>query len=158
MRKGKTWGNRIANIEVPLPNLEDDDLTKPLQFIKKAHKIIKRKRNGLFGLYLMDGLLKVVRTFGGLQAAARTFERKWKNCSFAITNMIGPTEQVSFANHPVNGFYFVPTGIDLSLVVSVLSYMENLRLGFVIENGFIDHQRLIACVEKAFQLIYEAAT
>ncbi|XP_021774149.1 O-acyltransferase WSD1-like [Chenopodium quinoa] len=158
MRKGKLFGNRITNIEVPFPHLEDIDLIKPLQFIKKAHNIIKRKRNGALGLHLMAGLLEVIRTIGGLKAAARTLERRWKNCSFAITNMIGPTDQVSFGNHPINGFYFVPTGINMSLIVSVLTYMDNIRLGFVVENRFIDPHKFMPCVEKAFQLIFEAAT
>ncbi|XP_021774165.1 O-acyltransferase WSD1-like [Chenopodium quinoa] len=158
MRKGKLFGNRITNIEVPFPHLEDDDLFKPLQFIKKAHNVIKRKRNGALGLHLMVSLLEVIRTIGGLKAAARTLERRWKNCSFAITNMIGPTDQVSFANHPLNGFYFVPTGINMSLIVSVLTYMDNIRLGFVVENGLIDPQKFMPCVEKAFQLISKAAT
>ncbi|KNA13856.1 hypothetical protein SOVF_112920 [Spinacia oleracea] len=38
-----------------------------------------------------------------------------------------------------------------------MSYMENLRIGLVVENGFIDHQKLISCVENAYQLILQAA-
>ncbi|XP_056683149.1 wax ester synthase/diacylglycerol acyltransferase 6-like isoform X1 [Spinacia oleracea] len=71
MRKGKTWGNRITNIEIPLPNLEVDDVTNPLQFIQKAHTIIKRKRTANFGLYLMSGLLEAIRTVFGLQMCRR---------------------------------------------------------------------------------------
>ncbi|KAL2937594.1 O-acyltransferase WSD1 [Bienertia sinuspersici] len=157
MRKAKTWGNRITNIELPLPIFDDEDVADPLTFIKKAHKIIKKKRFGIYGPFLMAGLLDTIRAFAGFQTAAKTFERRWKNSSFAITNIIGPTEKFSFANHPVKGFYFVPTGINVSLVVSVLSYVEELRFGLVVEKGFIDHQRLIICVENAFQMIFEAA-
>lgn len=67
MRRRNTWGNRISNIEIPLPNLEDDYLSNPLEFIMRAHKIIKRKRSGTLGLFLMDGLFQAIRTVGGIQ-------------------------------------------------------------------------------------------
>ncbi|KAL2937592.1 O-acyltransferase WSD1, partial [Bienertia sinuspersici] len=57
MCKTKTWGNQITNIELPLPIFEDEDVANPLKFIKKSHKIIKNKRLGIYGPFLMIGLL-----------------------------------------------------------------------------------------------------
>ncbi|XP_056698723.1 wax ester synthase/diacylglycerol acyltransferase 7 [Spinacia oleracea] len=152
------WGNRFALYDLPITNLKEDDFRNPLKFILKAHKLIKRKRNTPLAIYLFYGFLGVIRLFGGLEAATKTFERTSKNCSFVMTNMMGPTEKMSLANHPVKGFYFMPTGVRSSLTVSVMSYMEQLTIGLVVEKGFIDHNRLMKCVEKAFQLILQAAT
>ncbi|XP_021765366.1 O-acyltransferase WSD1-like [Chenopodium quinoa] len=152
------WGNRFSGIEIPITNLEENDIKNPLKFILKAHKIIKKKRNAPFAQILLLWCLGVVRTCVGLQAAAKTFEQRSKNCSFLMSNMIGPIEKMSFAGHPVDGFYFMPTGLKSSLTVTVMSYMQMLTIGLAVEKGFIDHQKLITCVEKAFQLIFDAAT
>ncbi|KAL2928248.1 O-acyltransferase WSD1, partial [Bienertia sinuspersici] len=161
MRKGNTkvpWGNRFSAIELPITNLDEDDFTNPIEFIIKAHKLILRKRNTPFAQLLLSVFLGVVRTCRGLQAAAETFEQRTKNCSFLLTNMIGPTEKMSLAGHLVKDFYFMPAGLKSSLAVSVMSYMEMLTIGLAIEKGFIDYQRLSACLEKAFHSILQAAT
>ncbi|KAL2928250.1 nucleoprotein [Bienertia sinuspersici] len=46
----------------------------------------------------------------------------------------------------------------LSLVASVMSYMQILTIGLAVEKGFIDDQRLSTCMEKAFHSILLAAT
>ncbi|XP_021765365.1 O-acyltransferase WSD1-like [Chenopodium quinoa] len=158
MRKGKTWGNRISVIELSLPKYKEEDLKNPLNFIMKVQKLMKRKRKSIGAIYLTAWTLDAIKIFGGFKAAARAFEKSWKNSTFAITNLIGPTQHASIADHPIKGFYFVPTRLNLSLTVSVMSYMDNLRIGLVVENGFIDHQRLITCMENAYQLILQAAT
>ncbi|XP_056699093.1 wax ester synthase/diacylglycerol acyltransferase 4 [Spinacia oleracea] len=152
------WGNRFSLVELRITNLEEEDFKNPLKFILKAHKLIKRKKNTPFAQNLMTSFFGAVRTCRGLQAATRTFERRFNNSSFLVTNMIGPTEKMSLASHPIKGFYFMPTGLLSSLTVSVMSYMQTLTIGLAVEEGVIDHQRLITCVEKAFQLISQAAT
>ncbi|KMT15645.1 hypothetical protein BVRB_3g056360 [Beta vulgaris subsp. vulgaris] len=157
MRKENTWGNKFSIIEMPLPTLGKDDIRNPLNFVINTNKILNRKKRNVGAIYLTALTLDAIRIFGGFKAATRTFEKSWKNSTVAITNMIGPVDHISVGNHPIKGFYFVPTGLNLSLTVSVLSYMENLRLGLVVENGFIDHQRLVTCVETAYQKILQAA-
>ncbi|CAO2814747.1 unnamed protein product [Amaranthus hypochondriacus] len=152
------WGNRFSIIDFLIPNLEENDLKDPLKFVKKAHNIINRKRNTPFAQVLLGAFLGAVRTFGGLQAASKMFDRRITNGTFQLTNMIGPIERMSIANHPVKGFYFIPNGIKSNLLVSVMSYMEMLRIGFIIDKDSIDCSKLITCVEKAFHLILQAAS
>ena len=45
-----------------------------------------------------------------------------------------------------------------SLVITIMSYMQTLRIGLGIEKGFIDSEKLKSSIQKAFELIYEAAT
>lgn len=41
------WGNRFAFLHVPIPKLSDTKFANPLEFIWKAHKEIKKKKNSL---------------------------------------------------------------------------------------------------------------
>ena len=63
----KAWGNRISTITIPLPKFEDEDLTNPLKFIKRAHRIVKAKRSGVYSPFLTAGLLSAIKMVGGLQ-------------------------------------------------------------------------------------------
>ncbi|XP_021749898.1 O-acyltransferase WSD1-like [Chenopodium quinoa] len=70
MRKNNAkvpWGNRFSGIELPITNLEENDIKNPLKFILKAHKIIKKKRNTIFAQILLLYCLGAVRTCIGLQ-------------------------------------------------------------------------------------------
>ncbi|XP_048496452.2 LOW QUALITY PROTEIN: wax ester synthase/diacylglycerol acyltransferase 1 [Beta vulgaris subsp. vulgaris] len=68
MRKEKTWGNKISVIEMPLPNLEKTDIRNPLNFVMKAHKILKRKKSSVGAIYLTAWTLDAIRTFAGFKA------------------------------------------------------------------------------------------
>lgn len=43
-----------------------------------------------------------------------------------------------------------------SLSVTIISYMEKLRVSVVAEDGFIDSQKLKSCVEHAFEVMLNA--
>ncbi|KAK1568167.1 hypothetical protein Q3G72_021348 [Acer saccharum] len=151
------WGNHFAFLHVPIPKLTDSGLSDPLEFIKKAQQIIKSKRSSL-GVYLTAKLLEAVDKFRGPEAAAKYVHGTLKNSSMGITNMIGPMEQVALANHPVKGLYFLVPGTPLSLVVTVVSYMEKLRVAIGVEDGFIDSQKLKSCMENAYDMMLKATT
>lgn len=50
------WGNHISFLHVSIPKLSQASLSNPLQFVWKAQKIIKRKRNS-FTVFLIGWLL-----------------------------------------------------------------------------------------------------
>ncbi|KAK0590262.1 hypothetical protein LWI29_024649 [Acer saccharum] len=151
------WGNHFAFLHVPIPKFTDSGLSDPLEFIKKAQQIIKSKRSSL-GVYLTAKLLKAVDKFRGPEAAAKYVHGTLKNSSMAITNMIGPMEQVAVANHPVKGLYFMVTGNPQSLTVTVISYMGKLRIAIGVEDGFIDPQKLKSSMENADDMMLLQAT
>ena len=59
-----SWGNRFAFIQVPLPQLTRAELLDPLDFVKKAHRIIKRQKNSA-GVYLTGQLLRLITMVRG---------------------------------------------------------------------------------------------
>ncbi|CAN6570231.1 unnamed protein product [Malus baccata var. baccata] len=131
-------GNHFAFLQVPIPMTE---FSNALDFVWEAQKIIKKKRNSL-AIYFTSGLLKMLNMFEGHEAASRYIRRTLKNSSMAFTNMIGPAEQMSLANQPIKGLYFMVVGSPQDLDISVLSYMGKVRLILTMKKGTIDPQKL----------------
>ncbi|KAK4438696.1 O-acyltransferase WSD1 [Sesamum alatum] len=150
------WGNRFAFLQVPLPKLGAGEQENPLKFVKTARRMIKRQRNSAT-VYLTGQLLNLVRKVRGPEATARYIQGTLKNSSMAISNLIGPVEQMALANQPVKGLYFVVAGAPQSLSVTLLSYVGKLRIAMTMEKGFMDPNTFKSCIEYAFEAISKAA-
>ncbi|XP_047946192.1 wax ester synthase/diacylglycerol acyltransferase 4-like [Salvia hispanica] len=150
------WGNRFAFLQVPLPKLTRDELFNPLGFVKKAHRMIKRQKNSA-AVYLTGQLLRFITMVKGHEATARHIHGTLKNTSMAISNLVGPVEQMALANNLCKGLYFVVAGPPQSLSVTMISYVGKLRIALTVEKGFIDQNKLKSCIEYAFEIIYKAA-
>ncbi|XP_048439937.1 wax ester synthase/diacylglycerol acyltransferase 4-like [Pyrus x bretschneideri] len=148
------WGNHITFLQIPIPNLTE--FSNTLDFVWKAQKTIKTKRNSL-AIYFTSGLLQMLNRFGGHEAASRFIHRTLTNSSMAFTNLIGPVEQMSLANQPIKGLYFMIVGSPLDLDISVLSYMGKVRLTLTMKKGIIDPQKLKLCMENAHDMILNAS-
>lgn len=146
----KSWGNQFGFLPVSVP--KSNELSKPLDFVWEAHNIIKRHRSSS-AWYLTSRLWDILKKFRGPEAGARHIHSTLKNSSMAITNMIGPIEQMALANHPIEGIYFMVVGSPQSLIISAMSYMGKLRIVLGAEKGYINSNKLKACMKDAFQLI-----
>ncbi|PIN14797.1 hypothetical protein CDL12_12571 [Handroanthus impetiginosus] len=150
------WGNRFAFLQVSMPRMTDEEQQNPLIFVKKPRRMIKRQRNSA-AVYLTGQFLNLIRKIRGPEATARYIHGTLKNTSMAISNMMGPVEQMALANQPVKGLYFVVAGPPQSLSVTMISYVGKLRIAVTVEKGFIDQNKLKSCIEYAFEVIYKAA-
>ncbi|TKY48876.1 O-acyltransferase WSD1 [Spatholobus suberectus] len=150
------WGNRFHFMHVPIPILSDANYLNPLEFVLEANKNIKRKRNSL-AIPLTDVLLRLLNKIKGPQAAANYVYKILNNTSLSISHMVGPVEQVALANHPIKGFYFMTVGLSQSITVTITSYMGYLRVGFGVEEGFIDEYQLKSCFEASLEMMLKAA-
>ncbi|XP_031092752.1 O-acyltransferase WSD1-like [Ipomoea triloba] len=153
------WGNRITFLHLTIPKLRPPaagDSSNPLRFIYNAHRMVKRQRNSA-SVYLTSQLLEFSRKLRGPEATAQFIHGTLRNTSFTMTNMIGPVEEATLANHPVKGMYFAVSGAPLSLLATMVSYVDKLRLTFVTEKDFIDVKKLKSCIESAFDEIFRLA-
>ncbi|KAH7863766.1 hypothetical protein Vadar_021761 [Vaccinium darrowii] len=152
------WGNHFIFMNVSMPKLDCNNQvdSNPLRFVKETHWNIKRKRNSA-AVYLTGWMLEILRKFRGPEAAARYFYNTMKNSSLAMSNLIGPVEQMAVANHPIKGLYFTFVGSPESLAITILSYVDKLRITTRMEKDFIDPQKFNSCIENAFEMIFEAA-
>ncbi|KAH9791464.1 hypothetical protein WN944_010146 [Citrus x changshan-huyou] len=151
------WGNHFAFLHISVPQLTNAEVQNPLKFIQKAQEIIQSKRSS-FGAYLTAKLLETVKKLRGHETAAKFIHGSLNNSSLAITNMMGPVEKMALANHPIKGLYFMVAGSPQSLVVTIVTYMGNLRVSLGAEEGFIDSPKLKSCIENAFEMILDAAS
>ncbi|XP_024164098.2 O-acyltransferase WSD1 [Rosa chinensis] len=154
------WGNHLSLLHVPIPKLltnsEEQFSDNALDFVWKTQKIIRSKRHSL-GIHLTAGFLEILNKFGGHEAAARYIRNTLKKSSMIISNMIGSVEQMSLANHPVKGLYFLVFGSPEGLDVTIVSYMGKVRIAFKMEKGLIDPPKFKSCMEKSFEMILEAS-
>nr|KYP69303.1 O-acyltransferase WSD1 [Cajanus cajan] len=151
------WGNKISFLHVPIPKLNQNKISNPLDFIWDSHNEIKRKKQSL-AVALTGTLLDMESKFRGQEVVAKHLRGTVTNSSAVISSLVGPMQQMSLANHPVKGLYFTLAGGPESLAISIMSYVGVLRVTLKTEKDFIDEQRLKYCMQSAFQMILKAAT
>ncbi|XP_042486402.1 wax ester synthase/diacylglycerol acyltransferase 4-like [Macadamia integrifolia] len=151
------WGNQFGFLHVSIPDLSADvEMANPIDFVYKGREIIQRKRGSL-AVYLTGRLLEMMRKLRGPETTAQYVHRTLKNSSMTISNMIGPMEQMSLADHPARGMYFMVVGVPQSLTITMVSYMGKLKVAVGVEKDFINEKLYISCLEKAFTRIFKAA-
>lgn len=150
------WGNQFGFLHVSVPEFDDAETADPLQFVHEAKETIKRKRRSL-AVFLTGGLLEKMRKFRGPENTAQYIHSTLQNASMTISNMIGPSEKIALANHPCKGMYFMVVAVPQSLTITMVSYMDKMRVAVGAEKGYINHQLFNACLEKAFERIFKAA-
>ncbi|XP_042068119.1 wax ester synthase/diacylglycerol acyltransferase 3-like [Salvia splendens] len=147
-----TWGNRFAFLHVPLPKMTAD----PLNFVHKANKLIRRKKNSA-ALVLTGKLLDALRKLRGPEVTAKYIHSTLKNTSMTVSNIMGPVERMALSNHPVKGLYFMVVGVPQNLTITMVSYMGKLRIALGTENGLIDSPKFKSCLQNAFDTILKSA-
>ncbi|KAK7335481.1 hypothetical protein VNO80_27350 [Phaseolus coccineus] len=150
------WGNRFHFMHVPIPMLSDKNELNPLEFVLLAKEKINRQRNSL-AVPMTGVLLRLLNQIKGPEVATNYLYKTMNNASLSISHMVGPAERVTLADHPINGLYFMTVGLSQSITVTITSYMGHLRVGFGVEEGFIDEYQLKSCFETSLQKILEAA-
>nr|XP_043612915.1 wax ester synthase/diacylglycerol acyltransferase 4-like [Erigeron canadensis] len=151
------WGNQFGFLHVSLPELDqDDNILNPLKFVEETKNLIKRKKNSS-AVYLTGMLLEYVRKYRGPEATAEYIHTTLKNSSMTVSNIIGPVEKMTLANQPVKGLYFMVVNVPQSLTVTIMSYMDQLRVAVGSEKGLIDPVKFRICIEKAFSMMFNAA-
>ncbi|CAK9145433.1 unnamed protein product [Ilex paraguariensis] len=126
------WGNNFGFLHIPIPKLSVAESSDPLSFILKAHQLIKRKRNS-FAVHLTSTLLEAMRKLRGPEATSQYVHRTLKNSSMAMSNLIGPVEEMALANHYITGMYFAVVG-NPQVYTYIAANMEYL-LFFIFFNG-----------------------
>lgn len=150
------WGNNFTFLHVPIPKLISAHLSDPLKFVYETQNTVKRRRNSA-AIFLTGVMLEYLTKFRGPEVASKYIRNTLINSSITITNLIGPVEQMSLSDHPVNGLYFIVVNAPQSAEVTVMSYMGKIRLGIGVEKDFINPHKFKSCIANAFDMISEAA-
>ncbi|KAI3981312.1 hypothetical protein MKX01_004576 [Papaver californicum] len=151
------WGNNFGFIHIPIPKMINAQTDEPIDYVSEATKMITEKKNSL-AVSLTGSLLEMVRRLKDSEVVASYIRGISRKSSMVITNMVGPVEQVSLANHPVKGLYFMVVNSPQNLTITAVSYMGKLRIAVGAEKELIDHKLFNTCMENAFERIFKDAT
>lgn len=158
MLKPKTkapWGNHFAFLHVPVPIM--GKVENPLDFVKSAKSIIDRHKMS-FAVFFNAGFLRCLAILKGPHAITKSLFNTVVNTSMMISNLIGPIEKVAIDGNPLKSFSFFVSGAPISLYVSILSYMDTIKIQVIGPKALIDVNMLCKCFAEAFEEIKEAST
>ncbi|KAF5205356.1 O-acyltransferase wsd1 [Thalictrum thalictroides] len=156
MLQKNMWGNQFSFIQIPLPSYSDGQNVDLKEFILQAKKIIQRNKTSI-AVHINGLLLSLMGSLRGSEAVSKYVHSTLKSSSFVVSNLIGPTEKIACADHPISNLYFTVTGSPQSLLFLVMSYLGKLTITISGEKGFIDLPLLVSCMNKAFEKIVKEA-
>ncbi|KAK7281744.1 hypothetical protein RIF29_09991 [Crotalaria pallida] len=81
------WGNYLAFLQVSIPKLTHARISDPLEFVRIAHKIIKRKRRS-FSVYLIGLLLQMEMKLRGPEVVAKNIYNTVDYSSVFLSNIV----------------------------------------------------------------------
>ncbi|CAL4991963.1 unnamed protein product [Urochloa decumbens] len=149
------WGNELGFIILPFHiGLHDDD---PLQYVRKAKKIVDRKKSSLEVVFTHLASEVILKIFG-LKAAGAIFHRMISHTTISFSNMIGPVEQVEFCGHPV--VFIAPSGYGPpeALTVNFQSYVNTMMVNLAVDEAqFPDSHELLDDFVESLRLIRGSA-
>ncbi|XP_039812017.1 O-acyltransferase WSD1-like, partial [Panicum virgatum] len=149
------WGNELGFIILPFHICLHDD---PLQYVRKAKKIVDRKKSSL-EVVLTHLAAEVILKIIGLKAAGAIFHRMISHTTISFSNMIDPVEQVEFCGHPV--VFIAPSGFGPpeDLTVNFQSYVNTMMVNLAVDEAqFPDCHELLDDFVESLRLIRGAAS
>eukprot|EP01018_Ginkgo_biloba_P010240 Gb_13458 [translate_table: standard] len=148
------WGNHFGFLHLPIPV---EELENPLDFVRSAKKVLDRKKMSL-GVSLTNTVVGYLARLKGTQAAAKFIYNTIANTSLGISNLVGPMEKMTMVGNPVKSFFFFVSGAPHTLSVTIMSYMNSVRVQVIGAKGYIDVDILSRCFAEAFEEIKVEAT
>ncbi|GMP67289.1 hypothetical protein CsSME_00027336 [Camellia sinensis var. sinensis] len=109
-----------------------------------------------------------MRKFRGSKATSNYIKGTLEKSSIMITNMIGPIEKISMANHLVRDVYYIVGGFHryfefyfllFSLVVTIVSYMGKLNVSLQQRKAsLLEQSSYQSCIESTFRMTLKATS
>uniref|UniRef100_M0ZGJ2 O-acyltransferase WSD1 C-terminal domain-containing protein n=2 Tax=Solanum tuberosum TaxID=4113 RepID=M0ZGJ2_SOLTU len=147
-------GNCFGFVLIPLSIGESEN---PLDYVHKAKTSMDRKKHSLESQCTFYASQLFLKLFG-FKGAAKLTQRVTSQTTVALSNVIGPREEISCAGHPLE--FVAPTcsGYPTGIMVHVCSYANKLTFTIAVDEGIIpDLKQLGDDFIQSFMLIKEAA-
>ncbi|CAM0901860.1 unnamed protein product [Alopecurus aequalis] len=147
-------GNGVSCLICPFHIALHDD---PLEYVRKAKKIMGRKKSSLAAMLtkvVSDFLVKYfgpkIGTFISSLFMART--------TIILSNIIGPAEHITFCGHPVVLIALSVYGQPQAMTVHYLNYGSTIRVILALDDEqFPDCQKLLDDFSESVRIIKNAA-
>ncbi|KAK6804668.1 hypothetical protein RDI58_002452 [Solanum bulbocastanum] len=147
-------GNCFGFVLIPLSIAKSEN---PLDYVHKAKTSMDRKKHSLESQCTFYASQLFLNLFG-FKGAAKLTQRVTSQTTVALSNVIGPHEEISCAGHPLE--FVAPTcsGYPTGIMVHVCSYDNKLTFTIAVDEGIIpDLKQLGDDFIQSFMLIKEAA-
>uniref|UniRef100_A0A2P2IUP9 O-acyltransferase WSD1 C-terminal domain-containing protein n=1 Tax=Rhizophora mucronata TaxID=61149 RepID=A0A2P2IUP9_RHIMU len=147
------WGNWIGYIVLPLSIALQDD---PLDYIRIAKARIDRKKLSLAAISTCMAARLVEKTLGP-QVAAAIAHKTLLNTTLALSNMVGPLEEISLYGHPMA--YLAPSvyGHPQAVTVHFQSYCNKMTIALAADPEVIpDPHSLLDGLEESLNAMRKA--
>ncbi|CAG7893364.1 unnamed protein product [Brassica rapa] len=155
MEKGSTsrWGNSIGYVMIPLWMKSENDI---LEYIRRSKTIMDRKKLSLEPLFSYTLFKLTVEVFG--YKALRTLAmRIFGRSTVVLSNVAGPTEEISLFDHQISYVAASISGFPQALIVHITSYVNKAIINLGVDLDVIpDPHHLCDHIVEALQIMKSA--
>ncbi|KAF7012984.1 hypothetical protein CFC21_027121 [Triticum aestivum] len=154
-RNEVTWGNKLGYIILPFYLAAHND---PLAYIRKANKVLDRKKRSLEVIFTYKIAQIFMKVFGA-KVGTSIFRCLFARTTIVFSNMVGPTEQVELCGHPVA--FIAPSvyGIPEALIIHYQSYRSTIKIILSVdEDKFPDYHQLLDDFDQTLAVMMNAAS
>ncbi|VAI82571.1 unnamed protein product [Triticum turgidum subsp. durum] len=154
-RNEVTWGNKLGYIILSFYLAMHED---PLAYIRKAKKVLDRKKRSL-EVILTYKIGLIFTKFFGVKVGTSIFRRLFARTTIVFSNMVGPAEQVELCGHPVA--FLAPSvyGIPEALIIHYQSYRSTIKIILSVdEDKFPDYHQLLDDFDQTLTVMKDAAS
>ncbi|BFG41865.1 hypothetical protein CerSpe_281390 [Prunus speciosa] len=153
---GSSWGNKFSTFLLPIYYKKSSG-TEPLEYLRRAKVIMDRKKQSLEALWSYK-IGCFLMTYLGAEIATRILYRAVCNTSFAISNILGPQEEIAVGGNPVTYLRVNASSVPQALLMHMVSYVERADMQILVAKEIIpDPEFLATCFEEALLDMKEAA-
>ncbi|XP_024006119.1 O-acyltransferase WSD1 isoform X2 [Eutrema salsugineum] len=119
-RSTSRWGNSIGYVMIPLWMRPENDI---FEYIRRAKTIMDRKKLSLEPLFSYVLLKLTVEVFG-FRALRNLAMRIFGRSTIILSNVVGPSEEISLFEHHISYVAASIYGIPQALIVHITSYVN----------------------------------
>ncbi|XP_010474267.1 PREDICTED: O-acyltransferase WSD1-like [Camelina sativa] len=156
MAKGSKcrWGNSIGYVLIPLETKSYDDV---FEYVRQSKTIMDRKKHSLEPLF-SNGLLKLTLKLFGFKGLRTLVRKLFGTTTMTFSNVVGPSEEISFFGHHISYIAANTIGIPQGLVICIQSYVDKLIINIAVDVDVIpDPHHLCDLIIEALHMMKSAS-
>ncbi|XP_024979082.1 O-acyltransferase WSD1-like [Cynara cardunculus var. scolymus] len=153
--KSTGWGNKFGMLLLPTYCYRSG--SDPLEYLRRAKTMIDQKKSSLESFFSYKFGYLIMSILGAKYASLLNYKIMC-NTTFTISNMVGPTEKITFAGHPVDYIKTTSTSLPHAITMHMISYAGTGYMQILVAKDIVpDPDVLAKCLEDALLEMKEAA-
>ncbi|XP_050236442.1 wax ester synthase/diacylglycerol acyltransferase 11-like isoform X2 [Mercurialis annua] len=147
------WGNKFGYMVLPFETALQNE---PLDYVRQAKATVDRKKDSLEALCSFRIATLIVNIFGA-EVASAVAHRFISNTTMALSNVVGPIEEISFYGHPIQFLATTVYGHPHALTIHYQSYFNKMTIVVAVDPDVIPNpHKLCDHLEESLNIIKNA--